>query len=132
MEIRLGKCNCEKSCPKCVHHFWNQTSQNDLNRKRGLELLLWIRYNKLRKKIENFNQCVESIKNITSLCEPQLRFEYNNNEIHIIYQNIKKKGFIYPSMLSQNFLPNNIIAIPDTFCVESPAKVWEKIKTIFD
>lgn len=125
MEARLGNCDCEKSCPKCVRHFWNQVLHNYLDRKCGLELLKWLRYDTVEKEVKRYNECSETINKIISLCNPDYKLKTIFSDTYISYNNVLKKIFIYPAMLNPTQFDTDVIALPDKLCIESPAVVWD-------
>ena len=129
MEARLSNCNCEKSCPKCVRHFWNQILHDYLDRKCGLELLRWLRYDTVEKEVKRYDECIETISKIVDIYGSDYLLKIIDNEPYISHNNITKKISLYPAMLNNPQFEANVIAIPDKLCIESPAVVWEIINT---
>lgn len=91
MEARLSNCNCEKSCPKCVRHFWNQILHDYLDRKCGLALLRWLRYDTVEKEVKRYDECIETISKIVDIYGSDYLLKIIDNEPCISHNNITKK-----------------------------------------
>lgn len=128
----LKSCTCEKSCHKCLNHFWNQRVQDTMDRHAAIDVLNWCAYNKLADPL-SVRQCELLVKPIEELLNTDssqsLSIERCGNDYYVVKGPAKKRLFFYPAMWSRevSFIPADCIAVSDMSVKYSLSSVYAQL-----
>ncbi|MCQ2515469.1 MAG: DEAD/DEAH box helicase [Saccharofermentans sp.] len=128
----LQGCSCEKTCHKCLNHFWNQRVQEIMDRHAAIDVLLWCKDNKLADPLTDSQKEI-LIKPIRELlkteCSRDLSIISKDGNYYLIGTGCKKMLYIYPAMWSKDvpYIPANSIAISDLSIVYSLPNVYSQL-----
>lgn len=131
----LQYCDCEKSCHKCLNHFWNQRVQNKLDKNLAIQLLEWGQSGKIASKLDIYKQ-LRLFNPLEELLKLDGYHRIDNKEgfIEIEKDRVKKKVYIHPVMwnVKDMKMDKNVIFISDKILVEALPKSYSYICSIFN
>lgn len=128
----LNSCNCEKTCHKCLNHFWNQRVQDTMDRHAAIDVLNWCAFNKLANPLTE-RECDFLATPIMELLNTDDNRGFSmvkDSSVHYIVNGSKRKQlYFYPAMWSRRVtnIPSNCIAVSDLAVKYSLPTVYYQI-----
>lgn len=128
----LESCTCERTCHKCLNHFWNQRVQDSMDRHAAIDLLRWCATNSLPDPLterecdllaipvmELFN--TDQTQGI-SICK-------EGNRYYVVKGTKRKQLYFYPAMWSErnSAIPQNAIPVANLMVNYSLPSVYNHI-----
>lgn len=126
----LSDCNCNRSCPNCLQHFGNQKNKENLDRFLGLDFLEFIRFGRLRTKVNKVEEraYVSKLNYIARLHGINNVITENAGKYYVNGSKGKKELLFYPSMCNYNKNDSNIVYISDRICRYAISEIWKDIQ----
>ena len=128
----LDSCTCERTCHKCLNHFWNQRNQYAMNRHSAIELLNWGFKDELAESIDNEKKelLLSPIKELFDINDDYgISIISEHNKQYAVMGDKRVEIFLYPSMWNKHngLVPTNCITISDSEIRYSLPLVYSRI-----
>lgn len=132
----LASCSCEKSCHKCLNHFWNQRVQELLDRHAALDVLRWCAFDKLADPLSEEQQGLlgDTVKELFETDNDQgIKIQKKDGKYFAELGNIKKLLYFYPAMWNKqiSLIPAGAIAVSNADVEYDLPEVYAYIEESF-